>query len=30
VGMVGVDVGYGFCSVEISAVFSSCRVFSYH
>jgi hypothetical protein len=28
-GMVGLDVGYDFCSVEADAVFSSCRVFSY-
>jgi hypothetical protein len=29
VRMVGVDVHYDFCYVEVDAVFSCCKVFSY-
>jgi hypothetical protein len=28
-GMVGADVGYDFCFVEVDAMFSYCRMFSY-
>jgi hypothetical protein len=29
-GMVGADVGYDFCFVEVGAQFSCCRMFGYH